>query len=310
MIKVKFVGGIKPNSTKEIWGGSKATFNSMIKSLENSKEINFIYRTRIDFKTFKEFKDFLDDGDISHVDDTGVITQMFIEGSDPPDIIGPIVRSPIKRYKGWECLYTPEWFYKARVIRLNYNEERKNHELVSLIRHGVDINYLIPTNKKKKYVLWAGNKNRYAKNYPLMEQIMNMKLPRGYKFKIMHNYNVEDYWKVLDNTAILVNTSRYESFCCALFEARAKGVATIQPIGLNGYGVHENAPVQIEYNVEAYQKKILELLENKNYEKVGKKCREYCVNNASLEIMGEDLTKIYKEVYNEKRKSKFYKKLF
>jgi len=304
MIKVKFVGGIKPNSTKEIWGGSKATFNSMIKSFENSKEIDFIYKTRIDFKTFKEFKEFLDDGDISHVDDTGIIAQMFIEGSNPPDVIGPIVRSPIKNYLGWECLYPPEWFYKAKVIRLNYNEERKNHELVSLIRHGIDTNYLVPSNKKKKYVLWAGAKSRYAKNYLLMEQIMNMKLPRGYKFKVMSGYNVEDYWKVLDETAILVNTSRYESFCCALFEARAKGVATIQSIGLNGDGVHENAPVQVEYNVEEYQKKILELLENKNYEKVGKECREYCVKHASLEVMGEDLTKIYKEVYYNKNNKK------
>ena len=101
MIKVKFVGGIRPKRVNEIWGGSKATFNAMINSLKNSKEIDFIYKTRTDFKTFKEFKNFLDEGDISHVDDTGIITQMFVEGSNPPDIIGvhfliPLQLSSIK----------------------------------------------------------------------------------------------------------------------------------------------------------------------------------------------------------------------
>jgi glycosyltransferase involved in cell wall biosynthesis len=135
-----------------------------------------------------------------------------------------------------------------------------------------------------------------------MEEIMKItKLLEGYEFKVMNKYNVEDYWKVLDETAIFINTSRYESFCCALFEARAKGVATIQPKLLNGVGVHEKAPIQVEYEAEVYRDKILELLKDEKYKKVGEECREYCVKNASLKIMRDDMTKIYKEVYNENR---------
>jgi len=300
-IGIRFVGGIKPKGIKEIWGGSKATFNSMIKSFINDKEIDFIYKTRTDFNSVKECNDFLNSGDISHVDDTGIIATLFLNGYSTPDIIGPIVRSHIKNYYGWHCSYDKEWFYKAKVIRLNYNEERRNHELVNLIRHGVDTNFLKPSDKKKKYVLWAGMIQRYAKNYELMEEIMKItKLPKGYEFKVMNKYNVEDYWKVLDETAILINTSRYESFCCALFEARAKGVATIQQKLLNGVEIHKKAPVQVEYKVEAYRDKILELLKNKNYKKVGKECRKYCEENASLKIMRDDIVKIYKEVLNEK----------
>jgi len=302
MITVKFVGGVIPKSTKEIWGGSKATFNSMIKSFENDKEINFIYKTRSDFKSVKECYNFLKDGDISHVDDTGIISTLFLNEYPAPDVIGPIVRSPIKNYKNWQCNYEKDWFYKAKIIRLNYSEERKNHELVNLIRHGVDTDFLKLSTKKKKYILWAGMIQRYAKNYELMEEIMKItKLPEGYEFKIMNKYNVEDYWKTLDETAILINTSRYESFCCALFEARAKGVATIQQLLLNGVGVHKYAPIQVEYEAEAYKDKILELLKDEKYKKVGEECREYCVKNASLKIMCDDMTKIYKEIFKNKK---------
>ena len=308
-----FVGGCNPAGTNEVWGGSKATFHAFINSFKEDSEYELIYKTRDDFLVngeflLDDFVDFLNSGDISHVDDTGIIEVMFKHGLPAPDVIGPIVRSPIKNYKGWDCCYPKDWFYKAKVIRLNYNEERKNHELVKLIKHGIDTETLKPVNGKfRKYVLWAGMVPRGAKNYPLMEEIMKItKLPQPYEFKIMSMYNVEDYWKVLDETAIFINTSKYESSCCALFEARAKGVATIQPLLLNGVGAHEKAPVQVEYNAEAYRDMILALLSDsegktdKNYKYIGAICRNYCVTNASLKNMRDTIAVIYQEVLNEK----------
>jgi len=305
MIRVKFIGGVRPADTSEVWGGSKATFYALAKCFEGSEKINFECKARNDFSSYSEAYEFLFSGDISHVDDLGVLETFYINGSNPPDVAGPIVRSPIKEYRdGRKVKYPKEWFYKSKVIRLNYAEERNSPELVTLIRHGVDTEMLKPSNKTKKFILWAGNIHRYAKNFEMMNKVMEITaLPKGYEWKVLHNYKVKDYWDILDETAILINTSRYESFCCALFEARAKGVATIQPKLLNGKGIHENAPVQVEYNPEAYRNKILELLENKEYIRVGKECREYCEKTASLKIMGSDLTKIYIDVYNSKRHS-------
>lgn len=274
----------------------------MVECLTNDKEIDFDYKTRLDFKSVQEAWNFLASGDVSHVDDLGVLEAFYLNGFTAPDVIGPIARSPIKEYKdNRQTAYPREWFYSARVIRLNYSEERNNPELVKLVRHGVNTNFLKPTEKPKKYVLWAGNTLRYAKNFDLMKEIMAVtKLPSSYEWKVLHNYKVKDYWKILDKTAILVNTSRYESFCCALFEARAKGVATIQRKLLNGRGVHEKAPVQVEYTPEAYKEKILDLLENKKYIEVGRECREYCERTASLKVMRDDLVEVYKEAYENK----------
>lgn len=311
-IKVKFVGGSKPKGINEIWGGSSATYNAIIKSFENDEEIEFISKCRLDFLKKNEFNlsdflEFISDCDILHIDDTSILENMFINGIKPPDIIGPVSRSPLKEYKdGWTSKYTKEWFYSSQIIRLNYSEERNNRDMVSLIRHGIDTEFLKPNHtKERKYVLWAGMIPRYAKNYDLMKEIMEITtLPEPFEFKVLSNYNVLDYWNILDETSILINTSRYESFCNALFEARSKGVATIQPINLNGIGVHQDAPIQVEYDVNSYKTSIMGLLENNKYKEVGNECREYCVNTASLKIMRDDIYEQYLKIINLKKNPK------
>jgi hypothetical protein len=307
MITVKYIGGVNPKSISEIWGGSKATFNAFVKSFENDTDVKIIYKARDQFLhnnlfDLHGFNDFIKDADIVHVDDTTILGKMFENNLPPPDVIGPISRSPIKVYKdNWVCPYTKDWFYQSKIIRLNYNEERKNHGLVTLIHHGIDTNFLIPQPKHRKYVLWAGMIPRAAKNYPLMEEIMRITtLPLGFEWKIMSQYNVSDYWNTLDETAILINTSKSESFCCALFEARAKGVATIQPVLLNGKGIHENAPIQVQYNAESYKEKILDLLSEEKFIQIGNDCRAYCVETASLKQMRDSFYKIYLEVFKNK----------
>ena len=321
-IKVKFAGGVNPAGTNEVWGGSKATFNAFIKSFENDPDVDLIYKDRTDFfnkdKSFRleEFKEYIQDADIVHVDDASLVQEIFKAGLSTPDVLGPIARSPIKVYKDWNSGYTKEWFYKAQVVRLNYNEERQSYinlhefdkgttpdDLITLIHHGIETDMLVPSDTvhKRQYVMWAGMIPRHAKNYQLMEEIMKITtLPEGFKWKIMSKYNVEDYWDALDRTAVFINTSRYESFCCALFEARAKGVATIHPNKLNGPGVHEDAPGQVEYIAEAYRDRILELLKDDLYIQRGKESRDYCVNTASLKIMRDSFYDVYKKIMDAK----------
>lgn len=319
-LKVKYVGGANPASHSEVWGGSKATFNAFTKSFENDPGVDLIYRDRTAFINNGKFNvdlftEFTKDADIVHVDDTGIVEFVYKSGLPAPDVIGPIARSPIKPYgNGWQSAYPKEWFYQSSVVRLNYSEERQAYidkefdtpidksELITLIHHGIDTNELKPANNlNRKYVLWAGMIPRYAKNYELMEEIMKITtLPDGFEWKVMSNYNVEDYWNTLDETAILINTSRYESFCNALFEARAKGVATIQPILLNGEDVHVNAPGQVEYNPESYREMILHLLTSDNYVKAGVENREYCVNTASLKIMRDSFYTVYAKIHEGK----------
>lgn len=304
-IIVSFVGEANPESENEVWGGSKATFNAFSKSFENDDIFEIRKKDRSEIKTHVDIVEHIKNSDISHVDGTNMVMLMYNADIPPPDIIGPIARSPLKHYNSGENPpYTKEWFYQSKVIRLNYNEEKNNKDLVTLIRHGIDTDRLLPTsNPNRKYVLWAGMIPRYAKNYELMEEIMSVtNLPQPYEFKVLSNYNVIDYWKILDETAIFVNTSRYESFCNALFEARSRGVATIQPKLLNGVGVHEDAPVQVEYSATAYRDKILELLDGKKYFKVGEECRKYCVDTASLRVMRDDIAKVYLSVLEEKSK--------
>jgi glycosyltransferase involved in cell wall biosynthesis len=155
-------------------------------------------------------------------------------------------------------------------------------------------------NGQRKYVLWAGSKDRPAKNYPLMEEVMQgFDLPAEYEFKVLTGYPVQDYWDLLDKTAVVVNTSHYESFCCAAFEAMAKGVPVIWRQGLQG-GVHEAAGVRVAYEAGAYREAILGVLSGQEHLNLGRASRQYCEMNASLAVMGEDLAAVYREVVESK----------
>ena len=300
MIHVKYIGGSHAAVTQK-WGGTSATNYALLKAMEGHPEFVFEAKFRKDFPGLLEIRRFLEGADVTHVDDTLIIAWMFNGGIPAPDVIGPITRSPLKDYQGWRAPYTADWFYRARVIRLNYAEENDNRHLVKLIRHGVDTDRLRPLEgAARKYILWAGG-IRPAKNYPLMQEIMQgFELPAGYEFRVLTDYPVQDYWELLDETALLVNTSRCESFCCAAFEAMAKGVPVIWRQGLQG-GVHEAAGVRVGYEAGEYRAAILEALSGESYRNLGRAAREYCETNASLAVMGEDLVAVYREALEKKR---------
>lgn len=299
-IRVKYIGGAY-KGFGEKWGGTCATNYALVAALGLHPEFLLKARFRHHFSSPGAISDFLADADLTHVDDTRIITVMHGAGMAPPDVIGPITRSPLKSYGGWKATYGREWFYRATVVRLNYFEEPEDRGLVCLIRHGVDTGKLRPGKAGPRcFVLWAGDKGRWAKHYPLMEKIMqDFPLPPGFEFKILSDYRVQDYWTVLDETAVLVNTSRNESFCAAAFEAMAKGVPVIWRQGLQG-GVHEAAGVRVDYEAGAYRAAILEALSGENYLIQGQAAREYCEAHASLKVMGEDLAAVYWDVLEAK----------
>lgn len=311
-IKVGFIGCSKPTGINQVWGGAQATINAFLSSFKGDPDIEIVYRDRIHCQNAQYIKDFLSVCDVSHVDDTSTLELMYEAGLKVPDIVGPIDRSPVKNYAGWKSKYTKKWFYGAKaVMRLNYAEEFKEgkydlRDQVSLIRHGIDTERLVPKELDRKYVLWAGMIPRPAKNYKMMEDVMkyseeNGGLPDGYEFKVLSKFNVSDYWKALNKTAIQINTSLYESFCSAIYEAQAKGVPTVYRKNLHGPGVNKDSRIQVDYTPKGYYDKIVELLKDDDERRrEGLLARAYVVKNFSYKRMNQDYKDIYKRVFKEK----------
>jgi len=309
-IKVLFIGAHIAGFNRK-WGGTLATNYAFLQSFKNHPKYEIIYHDRRTIHDASTLKQVLSqyEYDILHIDDTRLMQIMFHAGVHP-DVIGPVTRSPVKHYnKGnWDAEYTADFFYQSEVIRLNKSEEYcQNGEIdftdkIIFVSHGIDTNMLSPVeNPNRKFVLWAGDANRFAKNIELWEDIVkNTTLPKGYQFKTLTGYKVEDYWKILDNTKILVNTSRYESFCNALFEAKSKGVPSIYKYNLHN-GRHQDGRVQVDYTVDGYREEILKMLNDEEYyQQEAKLSRSYTVNNFSFKQMAETYSVAYDKVLFKK----------
>jgi glycosyltransferase involved in cell wall biosynthesis len=308
-----------------MWGGSIATTTAIMNSFKDDPEIDFKILTSEDIKSVEQIKEFIKDADIVHLDENVNLCSLFEKEGLRCDIIGPTMRSPVKRYyvdvektKLWEAPYSYTWYYSHPIIRLNYQEERENilkdefkgvnfRKRVDLILHAIDTENLKPSpNHKNKYILWAGDKYRDAKNYNMFDMLtkdINMRggLPKGYEFKVMSGYRVKDYWDELDNTAILVNTSKYESFCNAMYEAQAKGVPTIYKKGMHGEIAHADSRIQVDYNVDSYREAIFDLLNSPDKLKLaGEFSRDYALKNCSYKAMNESIKKVYRRILNDR----------
>ena len=295
MKRVAYIGGQKMPSVGRQWGGTLATNYCFQKAFENDPDWHIDLLARENIGSADDIKQFCVGADVVHLDDAGTCGTMYLAGLATPDVIGPITRSPVKNYKGWDCPYPEHWFYRARVIRLNYAEERACPERVTLILHGVNTELLQPVpNPKRKLILWAGAAQRFAKNYELWQQITSAPAPHGFEWCTLSSYRVCDYWDTLDHAAVLVNTSKYESFCCAAFEAMAKGVPVIWREGLQGAGVHEGAGLRVEYEPEAYREAIRYVLGNPSPHEIS--ARMYVEGHCTLKHMRDSYAAVYEEV--------------
>jgi len=295
MKKIAYIGGIPyPQSFAQPWGGTTSTNYCYQKSFENDPEYRLFCLPRVDIANPTQIEKFIEDvqPDIVHLDDTGVCGVMFKGGLKAPDFIGPMTRSPTKLYKNkWKAPYSEEWFYSATVLRLNHFEERKTPDRVVLIDHGVDSEMLVPKKTPhRNIILWAGQKDRPAKNFGLWTQIQRGVPPPKYQYRTMSMYNVEDYWKVLDQVALIVNTSKSETFCCAAFEAMSKGVPVVWRKNLQG-GVHEDAGIRVEYDADSYHLGIKAAV--KDLARHSVEARDYVKNHCTLKHMRDSYVKVF-----------------
>jgi hypothetical protein len=317
-IILRYVGGALGEPKKgQIFGGTMATNYAIKMAFKDSELFDLQMKMRTDFTTPEEVKQYLDGGDVSWTDDTSVLERHFEAGYDRPDLIGPISRSPVKRYGGnWVAKYPASYFYNGPVIRLNESEEKQSTLLpkfindfvskISFIRHGIDLESMTTKKAERIYILWAGQKARPAKNYPMWGEIQKIindggGLPKPYEFKTMSGYVVDDYWDTLDETALLVNTSLYESFCCAVAEGRAKGVGALVRENFNGKFMHLNQPGQTRYTAEDYVLKIVELCNDREkMEKLQQDSLTYVEFNCGLNAMREDIEEVLLDIIDNK----------
>jgi len=304
---VKYIGGGRqPSRTDVPWGGTTATNAALLAAFRGDDEFRIEAKFRKEFTSSRDtlgaIKEHLDGADITHVDDTTIIGILF-EAGIIPDVMGPIVRSPVKDYSGWKCPYGHmiDEFYGAHVIRLGFGEEKELPDRVTLIRHGIDTEKIRPvTDTERIHVLWAGDSTRFAKNFPVWERIIETPLPEPYEWRTLSRYNVEDYWEALKTAAIVVNTSRFESFCCAMAEARASGVPVIYRECLHGPGVQRDGEYQVQYDANSYLSAILGLLDDSGeLAAAGVRSRQYAEENMSLDAMREDVAAVYRDVLKE-----------
>lgn len=327
--RVAHIGSVfKPTSSS--WGGSVATSDYLKKSFLDDKdfEIDFIDRSYRDSPA--RLKALLNNNnyDLVHCDDASY-AELCFKNNIGIDVIGPITRAPktMKNYtSSFQPSYTEDWFYSKVVIRLNLNEEMslakfpERHPNASLediifVTHGVPTDILKPNpDVKKDTILWAGNKNRDAKNFSLFEAI-KAKLDvekNGFKVEVLSGYTIEQYYKKLDSTAILVNTSKYESFCNALFEAKAKGVVTLSREDLQQGRANKDLvtfwgdlEIQVPYDADSYVDKIHYLCSNPEVlARESYNSRLYAEEKASLKLMRNSWKKAYYRALDRKNGEK------
>ena len=312
MISVLFIVGKYYEGFENEFGGTTREYHAVVNAFKDSDDVKLDIHVNLDIK---ETIELLDEYDVVHVDDNVTIEQLLKKGIIP-DVIGPTARSPtknIKAKKAWKKRgLKVDDYYKAIVIRSNNSEERIDGywDKIKYIKLGVDVDELKANNNcTKRWILWAGDVTREAKNFQMFLDIMKVtELPKDYNWKVMSSYKLSDYIDTLANTALVINTSLNETFCFAMFEANARGAPTIYKEGLHNpkghkqeLKFHEDKNIQVEYTPEAYSKKILELLNSKKkLEKARIDARKYVVEKGSYNSLRNSLFPIYEEVCKKK----------
>ena len=160
----------------------------------------------------------------------------------------------------------------------------------------------------RRYILWAGVKTRFEKNWPLMEQIIKqMPLPHPFEFKVLENYAIEEYLSILDQTALMVYTGKFESFGYQLFEAWAKAVPTIYLAtlwGRNSFSWLRGLPLNPEeYSADGFCHKLETFfaMNPEQQEQLGLASRDGVVRDFSIQRQGREFKMIYAQALEAKK---------
>lgn len=255
--------------------------------------------------------------DIVHTDVPDILTDQLSRGV-VPDVIGAHCWSPNKYYDVIEGGFYSYPGYEDRGgdlydsavwIRNNFQEENSPEDLrrIRIVQPAIETNEIRPASGQKfehrKLFLWAGDRSRPEKNWDLMERIASsVKLPKEYEWRFLTNYTEKEYLQALDQTALMVYTSHYESFGFQLFEAWAKAVPVVYPASLWGeldfHGCGGLPIVGKCRGLNAYLKAIHDFLELPMAEKerTGLLSRSLVERDFSLHRMGRELKLIYSQI--------------
>ncbi len=259
--------------------------------------------------------------DIVHTDNPDILSDQ-LKRSFIPDVIGARNWAPSKYYRdfpggfyqypGYE--HIPDKLYDDAIwIRNNFQEEEFKPALLKKIRivqPAIEIDEIYPNEnvkpEEKKYILWAGNKERWEKNWHIMDQLMkSVDLPSNYEWLILNNYEEQDYLNILDRTALMIYTSHFESFGFQLFEAWAKATPVMYPASLWGkMGFNGCGGIPLSTNsLEAYQAALKAFLAKPvaAQDIVGKQSRDIVCRDFSIARLSRELKIIYHQAFMSKQ---------
>lgn len=261
--------------------------------------------------------------DIVHTDNPDILNDQLSRGFIP-DIIGARNWAPSKFYRDFDGGFykypgyedNPDQLYDDAIwIRNNFQEEEFHPSLLKKIRviqPAIEIEEIQPSESipyaNKKYVLWAGNKDRWEKNWHIMEELMaSISLPEGLEWYVLENYAEEQYLDILNETALLVYTSKFESFGFQLFEAWAKATPVVYPsslwgkMGFSGCG---GIAIEGDTNCAAPYIEAMQFFISRNLrerEDFGILSRQLVERDFNLCRLGRELKMVYVQAFQSKQ---------
>lgn len=261
--------------------------------------------------------------DIVHTDNPTILTDQLKRGF-VPDVVGASNWAPSKFYRDFEGGFyqypgyedRPDQLYDDAIwIRNNFQEEEFRPALlkkIRIIQPAVETEEIKPEASipyaDKRYILWAGNKERWEKNWHIMEKmISSVTLPSGLEWYVLEKYEEQQYLEILNQTALLIYTSKFESFGFQLFEAWAKAVPVIYShnlwgkIGFSGCG--GLGVSGITDTVEPYLSALHQFLsfDLPAREALGISSRKIVERDFNLDRLGRELMLVYVQAYQAKQ---------
>ncbi len=190
--------------------------------------------------------------------------------------------------------------YEEEMIRKTYSLKSKS------IPYGVDSNFFMPSNTKKKYdVLFIGS-SHLLEGYPTLLEVEKF-LPKNIKVKkilgdIKWVTSINELRKLYQESKIVLSLGHNEPFGLTPLDAMSCGVPVI---AVNEGGYRETVKDRatgylVPRDPEIISKKIMFLLKNeKILEKMGKNGRRHILENYKWDTNVGELKKIFKLMIND-----------